>query len=216
MAGILVPAVAQAIVQGIVSAHPWRQIWHFLNPKNGGQWSPADIQKLADTIFQGYQVHIAPYLANNGQIQAVKTVDIGTPTPSEGLSTHAPFNFTGASATTPSLCVMVNFTIPYRYKGGHPRTYFPPGPDAGMVAGEDQWNATILNNVVTGMANIVNDVVAAIPGTTHVVPLYTYTTTMNARGTKVLRERNSLKATPVVSSYLGSVPIRTQRRRLTS
>ena len=216
MPQILVPGVAQAVISGITSSHPWKQVWHFLNPKNGNQWSPTDIQQLADILFQGYQTHIAPYLANNGVLQAVKTVDIGNAAPAEGLSTHAPFSFTGASPSPPGMSVMINFGIAARYKGGHPRTYFPPGPDGGLVAGEDQWTTTLLTNIRTGMSNIVVDVTAAIPGTSHVVPQYHYTVTQNARGTKVLRERTSLKQISVVQSYLSSAPVRTQRRRYTS
>jgi hypothetical protein len=214
---IPVPGVCQVVIGGTVSTHPFNQVWHFQNGTTGSAWSVGQLDTLCNTIMSGIQSHWVNYIGSNVTYDSASAVDLTNSQPAEGNSTTAAFAGTEVGGdVTPSLCTMVNFHIPRRYKGGHPRTYFPPGTAGSLTANEDQWIPNYVNQTSAAMASIINGVVAAIPGATHCSVAYTYNMVDDPAMHKYHRIRAGLEGVYVVSSYQTSPWVRTQRRRLTS
>jgi hypothetical protein len=74
--------------------------------------------------------------------------------------------------------MLINFVIPARYRGGHPRTYMPPPPSSN-ITGANQWAAAITGPVPNLFSTMISTVVsqmasAGYAGITHCVPRYTW------------------------------------------
>lgn len=218
MAGVLVPGVAQAVWGGTVSGHPFNQIWHFQNPSPGTNWTQGQLQTLGNALASGMNTQLAKFLGNNAEYNSLTLTDIGTPTPQVADAAGLPFSGSQVgNDVSPNLSVMVLFHIAARYRGGHPRTYFPPSTASNLTTTEDQWTGGLTSEFATGMANVIDAAVAALPGVTHVVPRYTYTYTDNPSKHKYTHTRSGvISPVPIVSSYSTSAIVRSQRRRLTS
>jgi hypothetical protein len=55
-----------------------------------------------------------------------------------------------------------------------------------------------------------------LPGVTHCVPTYSYTSTVSPDGKKIIRTKNAYLQQYTVSSYTANAPVRHQRRRTTA
>jgi hypothetical protein len=216
MAQVLVPGVAQAVVSGTVSGHPYKQVWHFYNSKNNATWLYGDIQLLADTLFSHYKTEFLAQLANNVVVLGVTCTDIGTTTPATAVSAGTSGTASGPGPVSPGICYMANLQINVRYKGGHPRTYFPPLSSASFTANEDSWGSVQRGNMEQSLRNVQGAVSAAIPNTTWCVPLYTYEVLHDSVTGKEHRIRTGVKGTPQVQGFISRVHVATQRRRITA
>jgi hypothetical protein len=213
MAFIPVPGVAAAIVTWHINTHKANQVWHF----NGGSpatWSPANTQLLADTLFNSMKTRLAIFFAPDVTCNNVVTIDLSTSTPATGASSAAAWVGTGTSTMPPNCSIMCNLIIPLRFRGGHPRTYFPPAASQNAVSTQDTWTTTAQSNFRAAYIQCWVDAESAIPGIFPAVPTYNYTETIV--GDKVHRVKSSLKQVYNVNNALVSAPIRTQRRRMTS
>src|SRR5262244_2550820 len=123
---IAVPGVCQVVVNGHISSHRYAQVWHFHGPGSGTPWSATDLNTLVNQVYTSWNSNIRSLMGTNVVLNNVTAVDLTNTTPATAVSTGAALTGTGAGQSEPSLSVMVNFVIAARYRGGHPRTYFPP------------------------------------------------------------------------------------------
>src|SRR5580698_4841398 len=103
-----------------------------------------------------------------------------------------------------SACVMATYAITRRYRGGHPRTYFPFG-DAALQLDPQSWDETFVANVAANLATF-NDVVNGYSPASQLGCVSYYS-------------GGVVRATPIFEVFTSSaveVGIRSQRRRLTS
>lgn len=219
MAQILVPGVAQAVLQGVFGTQPWAVVWHFKFDNSTSNWTQTNIQQLADAISGGWGSYALNIIAPTVVLQQITTTDIGSTTPVVGSNSvsHAGAGGSGALANS-SMCTLMRFKINVRYKGGHPRSYLPWGTNTNTL-NEFSWNAAYATLSQSAMANLINNVRSTVPASggnqvSHVVPRYTYTLTNDAVHSKYVRAREGLKSVDVVQSYLLNPTFGVQRRRL--
>lgn len=67
------------------------------------------------------------YMSSTHSLLNVWCADWSGPTGNEGLSLINTPGDEGGAALTAQACVLVNFEVPLRYRGGHPRLYMPLG-----------------------------------------------------------------------------------------
>lgn len=214
-----VPGVAQSVLRGTVGVNPFALIWHWQFQNSTATWSQPNIQHLADQIFGQFRSQFETLLGAQIHVNVCETVDLGTSTPATGASINP--GWTSAAAIAPptlAACVMVNFRINARYRGGHPRTYLPGAP-AGNTLDGDNWTASTVTAFSNGWIAMVNAIVSQMAGLgpgplEHVVPKYTYTITQDPVKHKFIRQRTGLQGVFVVQQYTTLAPIRSQRRRL--
>lgn len=102
--------------------------------------------------------------------------------------------------------VLVNYQIARRYRGGHPRTYFPP-PNQSLLDGPSQWGSTIITELGA-----------------RVEAMFTYSlgtevesTTLTGLVCVSYRDGDSPRVDPLVeplTGYVVSPIMATQRRRI--
>jgi hypothetical protein len=64
---------------------------------------------------------------------------------------------TAASANTAqNAAILVNYPSSIRYRGGHPRSYYP-GAASNTLADDTHWNSTLITNVGTYLTALQND-----------------------------------------------------------
>lgn len=209
------PGVAQAVVTQHMAGHRCNNILHFYHGSTS-PWSSTDIQTLANTLFTQWTNVWKNQHASNVVYNSVAAVDLTNNTPFSATSTGSQVTAVGTGNVSPSLALMVNFNIAKRYRGGHPRCYLPGFESGALTASEDQWISAALTAATAGFVTIINAVVAALPGTTHCVPTYSYLTTVSSDGKKILRTKNGYLGQFTVSSYTANPPVRHQRRRTTA
>lgn len=218
MPGVLVPGVAQVVMQGTVVGNPWAVVWHFRFGTSTAPWSAADLTTLCNTILASFKTRLQTHFDSSTVWSQVTGVDIGTSTPAAGVSTGATWTGTGSANLTPATCVLVNLHIASRYRGGHPRSYFgiPASADS---TDRESWTSTAQTAWANGVVGVINDCVTALPGSgsgavNHCVPRYTYAYTDDPTHHKYLKTKSGLVGVFTVQSYAVHPKIATQRRRL--
>lgn len=219
MAQILVPGVAQCVIQGTYGAQPWALVWHFAFDGNTNNWTQTEIQALADDVHSGWNSYATAVMSTQIRVTNIATTDIGSSAPTVGSNTAL---ITGASPggglENSSICCLMRFLILARYKGGHPRTYLPWGTGSDL-ASESSWTGSFQTRSQSAIAGIMDTVRGNVPPrgssqVSNVVPRYNYQIVNDPAHSKYLRQRTSLKAVNVVQSYLCNPTFGVQRRRL--
>lgn len=128
-----------------------------------------------------------------------------------GASGESAVNLAGTAedaGTVASACVLASWSIARRYRGGHPRTYFP-ALAFGALANPGQWDAGVVSDFTAAIGNL-SDVLgsASSEGTSLTGQVIVSYVLANA-----YRDTN---ITYPVTGGTVSNRIRTQRRRLTS
>ena len=155
-------------------------------------------------------------------LETVEITDLTSPTSGQGT---ASLNLTGtlAGGVLPAqTCVIVNFHIARRYRGGKPRIYGPFLSDAQM-ASPSAWSSTPLNNLVSNYADFIARCITNAPVSMNVtnqvnVSYFTLPNTVVVSPTTG-RARNvpTRRTNPLVDnivSITGNLKPGSQRRRM--
>jgi hypothetical protein len=118
------------------------------------------------------------------------------------------------------MCVLVNFLITRRYRGGKPRWYLPWG-GGGDLTSRQEWTAGFITNVTSAISAIRTGFIGASSGSTSVsnqvnVSYYSGFTAVENPITHRWRNVPTLRATPavgVIESYSVAGLVSSQRRR---
>lgn len=220
MPTVLAPGVAQTVFSGHIGAQPWASIMHWQIGSTTAPWTLANLQLLCDSCHNSYSTEWAAQIGNNVHMEQVAGVDLGTTTPVATVSAGAPIVGSAPGQLEPSsLCDTVLYKINSRYRGGHPRGYWPFCSQSNLV-NESQFTPAHITFVQTQFAAMVTAIVGAFgtAGSTtllHVVPRYTYTYTNDTIRKKYVKERTGYIGTFPVQGYTLRQTVGSQRRRLT-
>src|SRR5215471_17489300 len=211
-----VPGVCQVTVTGHIGTHKFNQVLHFSGGGGGSPWTSANLLALVNKVMSAGATRLQSFFYSNVTYNSAAAVDLTNTTPATAVSTAAAWTGTGAGEMAPSLATMVQFKIPDRYRGGKPRTYFPPAAATNTNLADDGWTASFLTAFQPAVAGWFTDIESAVASTSHVCPLYTYTITDDPTHHRYVRTKSGLRDTAVVAQYVVSPVIRSQRRRMTS
>lgn len=216
---VLVPGVAQLVFGGRFGTQPWVVVHHWRLGTSTADWSAANMQSLCNAARTSYGAHLAKHGGNLTNLDTVTGVDIGASIPASAQATGSiPGTGAGGNLANSSMSAVMRNHINARYKGGHPRSYWPLGTTTD-TANEYSWTNTFLTVFASDMVLFVSDIVAALPGSgstaaNHCVPLYTYEYVDDASHHKYRKIRSGLKAVYTVANYSTMQKFGTQRRRL--
>lgn len=220
MTFIPVPGVASTVLSGMIGTNPWAVTHHWKFGTSAAPWSQSDLDLLCLTVYNAWGTALKPQTGNNVDTRQVTGVDLTNTSGVGSLYTHAPVTGTNASPVEPSsTAVVVQNRIASRYRGGHPRTFWPAWTITQM-ANEHQWQASQLGTFNAAIVSFISAIIAApytggVGGLEHVIPRYTYTYTNDPTHHKWLKERATLLNVYTVQSYFTVQQIGSQRRRLT-
>ena len=185
---------------------------------SGGPPNSTDCTNFAATIWSNFS-SIMDLAVSTVSLEGVKVTDLSSASGGVGIHTGvAPGTRTGDEGPG-ALCVLTNYVITRRYRGGKPRSYWPFGV-AQDLSTQQTWDATLINDVTTALAGLFASVIGQTQGTTtiteHVnVSYYAgfhVVTTPSGRAKNVSNPRPSPIVDTIVSWSASARPA-SQRRR---
>lgn len=186
----------------------------------GGPPSNADCTTLANDAQTAFGAHLLGLMSVDWQYDGCEVTDLTSPTAGFGASTGAiQVGTAGGNALPADTCSLVNHTVHRRYRGGHPREYWPLGVES-HLADITSWSTTYQTAFATDYAAFVAAILAATAGTTTLsqavnASLYegfTVHTGTTGRARNVATPRSTALVDPILTSHLNPV-LAVQRRR---
>jgi hypothetical protein len=216
---IPVPGVALAVLKGMIGANPWVITFHFKNGSSTVPWTQPDLDLLANNVYNKWTTTVGTLTPTNVSINECDVTDLTNSTGLGSIYTHAATAGGRAGTLSPSsVCYVIQNRIAARYRGGHPRTFYPGGV-AGDMAGEALWNTSVQGTFpaqVVAYISAIRSVAYSFGSGTlnHVIPRYTYLLNNDTTAHKWTRTRNGLLSVDTVNSYFLQARIGSQRKRL--
>lgn len=178
----------------------------------------ANALSLAATIYAAYAANNALWDGDTS-ITGVKVTDLSSS--SGGVGEHAAS--TAGGLTEPlsgATCLLVNYQIARRYRGGRPRSYLPWG-DATKLGNRQTWDASFITAATSAITDSNASIIGASAGgttiTNHVnVSYYEGFTLVTSPTTGRGRNVPNLRSSPLVDTVSGfacSTRVANQRRR---
>lgn len=199
------PSVPNALKAGFAFGLPAGEFiakvaLHFLY--TGGPPDVAAAVAIANTFMDAFDTDGKGLMANELQLNDVTITDLSSPTGAVGISTHGVIAGTRGSSDIPSpLCATTTYKVSRRYRGGHPKSYWPFGVN-GDLATFNTWGSTFISDVDTDIPAMITACLAASSGGTSlsdwVQISYFHGATPFTEPSGRVRMINTLRATPVV------------------
>jgi hypothetical protein len=165
-----VPSVLRTALKGSAGGG---ELWltRFYSQYPGAAPSGSQLATFNNGVISAFASRISPFMTANKTLTAVETTDLSTPSSAQ-LETTAALAGSEPGPNLPLMaCVVGSYGINRRYRGGHPRGYWPMGAE-GDLATSGEWAPASVAAFTTQLGEFFNDVHAIIWGvseiTTHV------------------------------------------------
>lgn len=212
-----VPKVIQAIFKGTIGGDT--DVVNRLYFQYSGTLNQADCQTVANTMAVAWGAHAIVPLSNNYVEQSCQLTDLSSASSPQAVGLNNSSGGSASAALPAGVCVVVEFKITRRYRGGKPRVYLS-GPSSGNMASPQSWSAAYLNTMLTDwnafIAAAVLSPPAAVGTLTHVnvsfIQGFHNVTSSSGR----TRPQGTLRGTPIVDIITGyqiNPKAASQRRR---
>lgn len=161
------PSVANIIRSGFLFGQPagealGKVALHFAF--TGGPPSAAQLIDIGNQFMNATDAHLKSLTPNAIHWQSATLTDLTSSTSATGESTHASIAGTrGASSVATPLCVMTNYLVSRRYRGGHPKSFWPFGV-VGDLGDYNHWDNTLIADVDAGVPAFITACLAASSG----------------------------------------------------
>ncbi len=194
-----------------------RQFWHY----SGTAPTPSDILVFADNAVASFAGTCVNDFASDFTFLGCEATDLSSPSSAQAISPVTVAGGNGGSVLAQDICFVCAYQIGRRYRGGHPRGYWPFGTD-NDVGTETTWDPTSVDQWVSDLASTAAGIAAggwSGAGTiTQVSVSYFHGfTVVTSPTTGRARNVPTLRAVPVqdaVVNYEGRLIYGNQRRRL--
>jgi|HubBroStandDraft_3_1064219.scaffolds.fasta_scaffold74520_2 hypothetical protein len=164
--------------------------------------------------------HLSTLAPTGVELVEVETIDLSSPTASVDTTTTSQAGSRGTTSLTAGTALVASYTILRRYRGGHPRGYWPFGVEADLQDPQD-WTAGFLTACSSGLDAFFSAVLLAPwsgggPLTQANVSYYAGFTVITSPTTGRARNVPTLRGAPTIDLVTGIVPrprVGSQRRR---
>ncbi len=215
-----VPGVVRTALSGtFASGQVWltRYYMHY----TGTAPTNAQLATYDAAAVTAYGADLKSLVDSDRVLTQVESVDLTSPTSAVDITAASVAGSGSSTLELPAqIAVVTSYEIARRYRGGHPRGYWPFGATANILS-PGQWTAAFVASALTGFNSYFSAIVGAGwtgAGTiTHVnVSYYEGFTVVTSPTTGRARNVPTLRGTPLVDT-VNSVVVRqsfgTQRRR---
>lgn len=214
-----VPAVIRNILRFTVSNDGQALIRFFLK-YSGTPPSNAQLATFAAGLATAYNSDLVPQAGEGVILESVTSTDLTSSTSGEGTAAAGYDGTRGPSNLPASTCALESLEVDRRYRGGHPRIYWPFGIDSDL-ADAQHWETAFIDGLATALGSFYTTVGGLTwTGGTIVDQVnvsfydgFTVHTGVTGRARNVPTPRGSAVIDPVVSSLVRQ-GIAEQRRRL--
>lgn len=188
---------------------------------SGSAPSAGQLGTFNASIATAYGTDLKPLASADVELTSIETTDLSSSTGAQAVTPEAITGTRAGTNVTAEQCVVTSYEITRRYRGGHPRGYWPFGV-VGDQASVKTWSAGLVTAVNSGMAAFMTAVEAAGwsgAGTIQQcnISYFKGFTVVTSPTTGRARNVPTLRAIPVVdnvTSIVARSSIGVQRRRL--
>lgn len=134
---------------------------HFYFSTDAGAANASQLNQLTEAAASGWNTHMTPECPGQIILTSVTGTDLSSPT---GAVDEVFPNYPGSRAGSPlaaNACVLINYQVARRYRGGKPRNY-APGGTSGDLANLQTWAAAFQSSYTTAWRNMTNEILAAL------------------------------------------------------
>jgi hypothetical protein len=215
----VVPNVLKVQLHYLNGSFSWSNALHFAY--TGGPYGGSSLTSLAGTTATAWGADMAPQVDTVTSLTGVTITDLSSKSGGVGqVSVSTPGTHVG-SPLPDSACVLVNWLISRRYRGGKPRTYFPGGVQTVLNADGRTWTAAFISAFGIGLSNFLQAIFTnpdAVVGLQSCqVSYYSGFTPVTNQITGRVKNVPNIRTTPVVD-LINSTSVQpllgSQRRRL--
>jgi hypothetical protein len=187
----------------------------------GTEGDPADLDAYATLIHSTFIDNVAAEMHEDLSLIRVELTDLTTVTAPIGLDTSSDPGTATGDPVPLSAAVVSSYVISRRYRGGHPRGYWPLGAGA-VLTNPQRWDSGFIASCQTNIDAFFTGVFASpwsgAGSVSHVnVSYFEGFTVVTDPITGRARNVPTLRGTPVVDAVVATVArlrVGTQRRRL--
>jgi hypothetical protein len=202
----------------ITNTNPW--LSRFYLHYSGTAPTVAQLTTFLGVVDTSWSTNVRPVYVNNRDLLQIEAIDLSSPT---GAVSILPVSHTGTRAggdLPGQICSVTSYEIARRYRGGHPRGYWPFGSPTDLQT-EVQWT----NAFITAVNTALNALVASCVGggwtgagtiTQCNVSYYSGFTVVVSPTTGRARNVPTLRVSPTIDTVTAlktQTSIGTQRRR---
>ena len=123
--------------------------WHY----NASSVDTNALATLASAYLQGWTQHLASAFHTSVNYNAAEAWDLASRTGAVGVSQSSNPGTRPGSPLTVNVALCSSWKVQYRWRGGHPRTYWPAGV-AGDVTTGNQITQVLADNFQAGCENL--------------------------------------------------------------
>lgn len=172
---------------------------------------------LSSDIFTEAESAIIPLLGGDNYLTSCVVTDLSSDTGAVGETTGDTEGTYSGDPVPSGAAVVCSYEILRRYRGGHPRSYWPLGTSSALL-GDALWDSTFVDSVKEAVSDTIGSIFGVTAGPTTVgeqvnVSYYQGFTSVENPLTHRYRNVPTLRATPQVDvvqsiiarSYVGSL-----------
>lgn len=146
---IAVPGVIRISLEGNQDGRPWANVFHARY--TGGPPTAANLSTYLSTWYGSAVGALAPQADTATQYTGATATDLSSLTGAQ-VEVSAPFAGTSGGDLLPSnIAILVNYNSSFRYRGGHPRTYYVGGTQADL-ANSNTWTSGFVTAATSAAA----------------------------------------------------------------
>jgi hypothetical protein len=123
---------------------------------SGGALSQANMGQLTSSANSSWTNHFRALTHPNTTLDRLVATDLNSATGFVGTTISGTAGASLGTEIPVSNCVLVNYTIATRYRGGKPRNYFPAG-DASFTANGKQWSQSFHDTFLAAINGFFSD-----------------------------------------------------------
>lgn len=143
-----VPQVIQFAMLGTHNSYPWVNVGYLQYV--GIAPAVADLNAIGTSIGNAWNTNVAPLCHANVTMSAVNLVDLTNRGAAISAVTGLAHPGTRAGSDNPNqVATVISWKINRRYRGGHPRSYWPAGVQADITVGRT-WTTTFQTAATNG------------------------------------------------------------------
>lgn len=202
--------VLKVVHEGTVNGEPWVGVSHWRFVPVSGELSSDNVRVICAKFVNSWRDNWKPLFSNECIDQFVEGIDLTSTTAATGVAPDGDAGDTPQLARSPETCFLVSKVVGLRYRGGHPRTYWPGIPRDDVADGRSLASGTFAD-YATATAAYYGDIPPAVTtdGDSNCSSFHEVMVSYYSGGTR--------RVVPVVADILGYTPhqvVATQRRRL--
>lgn len=130
---------------------------HMTFKYSSGPPTPTQIQQVADSAHAGWVTNVKPVHHSSVALTNIVATDLSDPSTPQGLWAGSEVGTATGGVLPASTCVLINMKLARRYRGGHPRMYWPWGTDADLQ-GPQTWLPASITKFQTAFSGLSNKI----------------------------------------------------------